>query len=275
MMLINGKTTTLIDAHDRGLSYGDGLFETMVCVDNQFPLWRYHIERLKRGCHRLKIPLPDIDLLEAECKKLSCDLGVMKCIIKIIITRGDGNRGYRPGTQQGTRIISAYHWPDNVPKYNSGITVRWCQTRLGCAPLLAGIKHLNRLEQVLASSEWDDPEIYEGLMLDQSNNVIEGTRTNFFIVKNDRLHTSEIDSCGVDGIIRQLICRDIVKHGLPVLIGNLSMKDVINADELLLCNSIVGLLPVNNIIDDVYPATYPSRTVSHRINRLLRELMLD
>ena len=190
MILINGVSKQHIEISDRGFQYGDGLFETIEVRDGQAVFLERHLERLNAGCHRLHIPFPGAELLSFEVKKLcrekACGIGSVRAVLKIIVTRGSGGRGYRqPDVIQPTRVLSLHPYPDYPEIYKEqGIVVRFCSTCLGLNPSLAGIKHLNRLEQVMARFEWNDPAIQEGLMLDVNGHVIEGTMTNLFYVKN-------------------------------------------------------------------------------------------
>lgn len=171
MILVNGKVSSRIEIADRGLQYGDGLFETIAIRDERAILYSSHLKRLEDGCRRLSIPLIARRILDKEIFKLC--RGVSRGVLKVIVTRGSGGRGYQPPSQpQPTRILSVHPWP-NYPSLfiEYGITLRVCHTSLGYNPCLAGIKHLNRLEQVLARSEWENPMIPEGLMLDSQGQV--------------------------------------------------------------------------------------------------------
>ena len=248
--LINGVPATCIDVHDRGFHYGDGLFETFAVSNGEPALWDGHMQRLQLGCQRLNFPALDLALLRSEALSLSG--GVAQGVLKIIITRGGGGRGYRappPLSAQVTRILALYPWPDYPAAFwSEGVTVRVCATRLGWCPALAGIKHLNRLEQVLARSEWDDASVAEGLMLDIQGNVIEGTMTNLFVVRNGQLLTPDVSQCGVAGVMRNWILAYARVAGIPSAITALTLDNVNSADEVFLCNSVIGLWPVREII---------------------------
>jgi 4-amino-4-deoxychorismate lyase len=272
MMLINGKNTTRISALDRGLAYGDGLFETLALIDGRPRLWRHHLQRLDYGCRRLGIPVPDAALLEAELQTLCRQHdggGAGRLVGKITVTRGQGARGYRPRALTPTRIVSVSAWPDYPPERANGIRVRWCRSRLSVNPLLAGIKHLNRLDQVMASREWDDPAIAEGLMCAQDGSVIEGTQSNLFIVRQGTLLTAALDDCGVAGIVRQLICDDVIDHRLPIDVRALSIDDVVSADEVFVCNALIGIWPVIQIIDEEQWADYAAGALTRRVSECL------
>lgn len=247
MVLINGESKEQIEVFDRGLQYGDGLFETIVVKSGKPQFLDRHLQRLSADCSRLLIRPPDTKLLENEVVGLAnhADLAV----IKIIVTRGVGGRGYRqPDVVNPTRIVSLHPFPDYPDTYQQqGIHVRFCSTRLGLNPALAGIKHLNRLEQVLARAEWDDPAIQEGIMLDIDGSVVEGTMTNLFFVKNESLYTASLDKTGVAGITRGIVLEQTILHGIKIFEGRVSQDDLLSADELFVCNSVIGIWPVRQI----------------------------
>lgn len=252
MMLINGEPKHSIEITDRGLQYGDGLFETIEVKQHQPVFLKQHLERLKAGCQVLKIPYPDTSLLLDEIHLVSkaSDRGVLK----IILTRGSGGRGYRqPNVLNPTRIIVLHPFPDYPEDYSTrGIKARFCTTRLGLNPLLAGLKHNNRLEQVLARAEWQD-EFQEGLMLNLHEHVIEGTMSNLFIINGQKIYTPEITVSGVKGVMRQIIINIARLCDIPVYETLLTVEDIQHADELFVSNSVVGIWPVNALGNKTYP----------------------
>ncbi len=247
MILVNGVQGDRIAVQDRGLHYGDGLFETIAVIDGIPCLWRRHMQRLMQGCRRLALPEPDPGLLKEEAQRVSA--GHERAVLKIIVTRGGNGRGYRAGKKAGvTRIVARYDWPEYPAEFLlRGIRLRVCNTRLGNNPALAGIKHLNRLEQVLARSEWHDPRIAEGLMLDQNDYVIEGTQSNLFVVKQGCLLTPELSRCGIKGVMREWIQEQGMALGIECSETDLTLQDVMEADELFMCNSLMGIWPVRSI----------------------------
>lgn len=245
--LINGKPGSGVDVLDRGLQYGDGLFETMAVKQGRPQLWERHMERLLGGCRRLRLPAPDASLLRTEADALCA--GAARAVLKIVLTRGPGTRGYRidPGGT-GTRILmlsAAADYP--VHYYRDGVAVRLCTTRLACNPALAGIKHLNRLEQVLARAEWVDADIAEGLMCDARGRVIEGIMSNLFIVRAGILATPWLGECGVAGVMQGSILEWARASGLPVQERPLTPADIKGADEAFLSNSLIGVWPVRRL----------------------------
>ncbi|MGZ5027878.1 MAG: aminodeoxychorismate lyase [Methylobacter sp.] len=253
MILINGESNSHIDISDRGFQYGDGLFETIEIRNGHAVFLERHLERLNSGCQRLYIPFPNSDLLRFEvetlCRRSIGGTGSSRAVLKIIITRGTGGRGYRqPDAIQATRVLSLHPYPDYPEIYRErGVIARICACRLGLNPVLAGIKHLNRLEQVMARAEWNAPDIQEGLMLDINGHVIEGTMTNLFYVKNNCLYTATLAQSGVAGIIRGIIMAISADHGLSVTEHVFTKDELLSADEVFVCNSIIGIWPVKQI----------------------------
>lgn len=250
MILVNGEPQDFIAASDRGLHYGDGVFETLAIHNSTPQFWMAHMERLLKGCSRLGLPQPDVALLEAETARVCADSE--RAVVKIIITRGSGGRGYRPpASPEPQRLIMCYPWPEySVPE--KGITLRLCRTPLACNPMLAGIKHLNRLEQVMARSEWSDESIQEGLMLDTEGHVIEGTMSNLFAVRNGVLVTPDLANCGVAGVMRRQVLSLAENLGLTYDFVRLRTADLKEMDELFVTNSLVGIWPVARLEETDY-----------------------
>ncbi|MCL5975661.1 MAG: aminodeoxychorismate lyase [Gammaproteobacteria bacterium] len=251
MILINGQPENRIDVADRGLQYGDGLFETIAYRYGQLEFLPAHLSRLKEGCNRLNIAFSSaqqqllLSEVDTVCQQLNDD-----AVIKVMVTRGIGGRGYRYQTDMHTtRIISSHAMPVYPVTNVSGVIVRICQHRLAINPSLAGIKHLNRLEQILARNEWQDDTIAEGLMLDYQERLIEGTMSNLFLVKNNELLTAELSSSGIAGIMRKQLIKVADELGIPLHITTLTLDDLKSAEEVFVCNSLIGIWPVIRITD--------------------------
>ena len=271
MMLVNGECKEHIEISDRGFQYGDGLFETIAVTNGQPVFLDRHLERLNTGCQRLYIPFPDAKLLISEAQEISQHSS--KAVLKLILTRGSGGRGYRqPDVIQTTRVLSLYPFPDHPDNYKEqGIVARICDTRLGLNPTLAGIKHLNRLEQVLARAEWIDPAIQEGIMLDMKDHVIEGTMTNLFYIKNNTLYTSSLIESGVAGIMRSIIMTLSSDHGLTVIAHTFTKDELLSADEVFVCNSIIGIWPIKQIATACFPVGLITRQLQSWIAQFQNE----
>ncbi len=267
MMLINGTARTQLDARDRGLHYGDGVFTTLRVRDGAAALWEQHAARLLAGCNRLGITPPQAAQLHAEALRVCA--GAARGVLKIIITRGAGGRGYAPPQPESpTRIVALYPWPDFPEKnWSEGVAVRVNEMRLARNPRLAGIKHLNRLEQVLARAEWNDTAIAEGLMLDDHDQVIEATAANLFAVRDGKVLTPALHECGVAGVMRTVVMELARSAGLAVRECGLNLDDVRGADEIFLTNSVMGVWPVREL--DTYSKQFGP--VTRRIAGLLQQ----
>lgn len=261
-MLVNGVATFQVDAADRGFQYGDGVFTTIAVRQGIPAFLPRHLARLERDCRRLLIPFPDPEALRREIRIL-CASGP-DGVLKVQITRGLGGRGYRPSENAApTRVLGIHAPPDYPPELNrDGVEVRLCRTRLGINPDLAGIKHMNRLEQVLARSEWPLGEVREGLMLDSDGYVTEGTMANLFLVKDGRLTTPKLDRCGVAGVMREMVMDCAAEAGLGISEGRITVGDLDAADELFLTNSLIGVWPIRRIDERVVPIGPITRNVA-------------
>lgn len=267
MILINGETAETIEASDRALQYGDGVFETIAIRGGRPQLWQSHMERLLLGCNRLGIPVPDVKQLASECEQLckECD----SAVLKIIISRGSGGRGYRPPRPANPRrIVMRHPWPD----YSSaaqGITLRLCETPVSCNRALAGIKHLNRLDQVMARAEWDDEHIAEGVMADAGGNLVEGTMSNLFAVKGDVLLTPDLAECGVAGVMRQQIFSLAEQMAIPCEFSRITPDSLAQMDEVFVSNSIIGIWSVKRFESAVFGDNPVTRRIQEQLVRLL------
>ena len=244
--LINGRASDTVPVSDRGFQYGDGLFETIAVQRGTPLLWDGHMRRLADGCARLRLQMPDTDVLHDEITRV-CK-GAERAVGKIIVTRGPAGRGYAAtnGMEQ-TRVVSHADWPGYPADHAvHGVTVRLCSIRLGRNPALAGIKHLNRLEQILARAEWGD-DCAEGLMCDSEGYVIEGTMTNVFAVHGDTLITPELSQSGVAGVMRAEVLRCARECGMDYSEEQITPDRLLSADEIFLSNSIIGIWPVRNL----------------------------
>jgi 4-amino-4-deoxychorismate lyase len=238
---INGRRGRAIDHRDRGLHYGDGVFETMRVRRRRVRLLDYHLERLYEGCARLGIRAPLRRALRGELERRAALRG--EAVLKLIVTRGVGPRGYRPsGGERCTRVISLH--PPAPLITPQAATVRVCRTRLGMNPDLAGLKTLNRLESVLARGEWRDTRVWEGLMCDVDGNLICGTMSNFFIKRGSFLLTPMLDRCGVAGVMRRWVLEQARRLSLRALEGRLRWEELGDAEEVFMTNALAGIVPV-------------------------------
>ncbi|WP_295877608.1 aminodeoxychorismate lyase [uncultured Zhongshania sp.] len=245
LTLINGQFCEDVSVSNRGLAYGDGLFETILVRDFR-PLWLDdHLARLVSGAKQLNIPC-DIAELKRDCARLLADFSKPVAALKIVITRGASMRGYTPHAARSERIVSIAAYTQNRLLWDDGIAVAVCQTQLSSQPKLAGIKHLNRLEQVLAAEEIHRRGFHEGLMTERGL-VVEGSRSNLFVVVDGILLTPSLSRCGVDGIMRQRVLKHANALGLETRIKELGVSVLCGAEEAFVCNSLFGIWPISKV----------------------------
>ncbi|MBV5272279.1 MAG: aminodeoxychorismate lyase [Lamprocystis purpurea] len=245
-LLINGLPTREIPVWDRGLSYGDGLFETILIRGGAPCQWSRHLARLEFGCRRLRIPYVGGAVLAAEARALTQGADG---VLKILITRGAGGRGYRPlPLPCPRRALLFYPLPGYPVAWSrDGVILRWCATPASQNRALAGIKHLNRLDSVLARAEWDDPAVAEGLMLREDGRVVGGTMTNLFLWTGQSLITPILDRAGIAGTVRALTLELAVGLGIACRECHLNARDLRPARGLFLTNALIGCWPVRQL----------------------------
>lgn len=251
--LVNGAPDGAVHPSDRGLAYGDGLFETMAARDGAVPWLGHHLERLADGCRRLAIPLPDPHRLREEIRSQVPATG--RAVVKLIVTRGSGARGYAPpGDPNPTRLIGIAPWPEHpASNYTRGIRMRTLKLRLGENAALAGLKHLCRLEQVLARQELQHAPDDEGLMLDGRGFAIGGTSCNVFAVTaGSRVGTPRLDRCGVRGVMRRIVLERCAALGLEASERDMDVAALYAAEELFVTNAVFGIWPVRRLDGQVF-----------------------
>jgi len=239
---VNGRRSRAVDCRDRGLQYGDGVFETMRVRGRRVRLLEFHLERLLEGCRRLAIRAPSAAALRREIAAraaLHPD-----AVLKLIVSRGAGERGYRPsGRERATRVLSLDPLP-SAARALPAVRVRMCETPIGSNPALAGLKTLNRLESVLARSEWRGAEVWEGLMRDLDGHVVCGTMSNLFLRRGSTLMTPVLDRCGVAGVMRRWVLGEARNLRLRAWQGRLSWDTIGEAEEVFMTNAVAGIVSV-------------------------------
>jgi len=246
-----GRPVRDVPVDDRGLQYGDGLFETVAIRDGGPRLWDYHVERLQSGCDRLGFQSPGRALLDESLRTAldGSDMDHTRCAAKIIVNAAPGPRGYRRATTASdSPLVGIFESPPLAPaRYRDGVTVRLCNSRLAIQPQLAGMKTLNRLEQVLARAEWQDPMIFEGLTLDTGGRLICGTMSNVFLVNDHGLVTPAITRCGISGVMRRCLLALLADAGISCEVRDVTAAELNDCHSLFLTNSQFGALPVTSL----------------------------
>ncbi len=241
---VDGAESAQVSLLERGLQYGDGLFETMASPGGGVRFLSLHLKRLTQGCERLGIAVPDLELLRRE---IAAAADAEPAIVKLIVTRGPARaRGYAlSGDEVPSRMLLRYPWGgEDTSAMREGVRVRIADLKLAENPALAGIKHLNRLEQVLARLEWDDPAIAEALLFSSGGALIGGTMSNVFLVTDGRLLTPRLDRCGVAGVMREVIGTLAASAGVDCERCALDLEDLNRAEELFVTSALTGIRPV-------------------------------
>mgnify|MGYP000258704447 CR=1 FL=1 len=262
--LVDGVETSALDIADRGLAYGDGLFETMRVIVKRssgikspgkmsasVPLLKWHVARFQQGVERLR--LGSTRLLARQFKtnlnlaleQILANGRLDSALIKVIVTRGHGGRGYTPPQSATCSIITqVFDLPDYPEDYSkTGIQVCLCEHTLAIQPALAGIKHLNRLEQVIASQELGEEQ--EGLLFDQNGLLVEGIKSNVLLFEGDSIVTPKLDKCGVNGTLRQYLIQHASAIELNIQEEMIDRDRLIAADGVAMINSVFGVWPVS------------------------------
>ncbi len=271
-ILAPGVAGNGISPVDRGLHFGDGLFETIACRRGRARFLPWHLERLALGCERLHMTGASLDEVRNEVRMLARN--AHGAIVKVILTRGVATaRGYAPsGSEVPTRICLSYRWPlEDLAVGQSGVQIRTATIRLGENPALAGLKHLNRLEQVLAKAESTDQRIAESLLFSRSGRLVSGTMSNVFIVRKSRVHTPRLDLCGVAGIMRRVVLTEAAHIGIAAEECILRAEDLANADEVFLTNARIGIWPVRALDDRTLEPGPVTRRLQERLEPMLED----
>ena len=254
--LINGIAADFLSIDDRSIHYGDGLFETVLCDDRRIYYWSQHFSRLKESADRLNIDCPDEQTLLDDIRMLLADTAE-SCVIKIILSRGSSGRGYlyEKGISANRVVmrsaVDRLHSSLLSKKLLSG-DLFLCQQQVSINRNLAGIKHLNRLENVMARNELNiktkgrAQPFADGLMLNDNGHVIEGTMSNLFAVKDGVLLTPDLSVSGICGIMRQRILALAAELHIETIIKDITLDELKNMDELFICNSVIGIKSIDN-----------------------------
>lgn len=240
-VLVDGVASESVSALDRGLAFGDGIFRTLAVRAGKPLNWRWHARRLAADCRALELAAPAEALLLDEIGRVA----PADAVVKLTVTRGVGTRGYAIAPGRATRIVAAFPAPaPDADAMARGVRVHRCALVLSEQPRLAGVKSLNRLENVLARGEWSDPGIAEGLLGDARGNVIEGVASNVFVVREGRAATPRLERCGVIGAQRERVRELLAAEGVAVEERDIAWSELEAAGEVFLTNSLAGVRPV-------------------------------
>jgi 4-amino-4-deoxychorismate lyase len=263
-LLVNGLPDRCVAPDDRGLTYGDGVFRTIAVRAGRVLNWDRHARLLAHDCARIGLPCPAPSLLLEEIGRVATG----DAVARVIVTRGASGRGYAiPEALDPTRIVSAHPARGDCGEAQQGVRVRRCDLALAIQPRLAGVKSLNRLENVLARAEWRDPEVREGLMADADGRLVEGTMSNVFFTRGGALVTPALSRCGVNGAQRERVLDLARAAGIACEVRDAGFDELPEADEVFLTNSLIGLWPVVAFGD----RRWNPGPVTRRLQRLVEE----
>ncbi|KLV08976.1 4-amino-4-deoxychorismate lyase [Photobacterium aquae] len=257
MILINGVKASSVAVSDRAMQYGDGCFTTMLVEQGKVRLWPYHLARLQTALERLAISAPDWGALTESVHQLAADLcppqeavnSSSKAGIKILISRGSGGRGYSAAGCNDTQVvISTFAWPAHYTQWqHDGIALGVCRQSLAKAPMLAGLKHLNRLEQVMLKREVEQHGWVDALVCDVDGYVVETVASNIFWRKGDQVYSPALDTSGVEGVMRRHVIELLEAMGYHTRLVKAPIETVLAADEVFITNALMALVPINEI----------------------------
>lgn len=272
LCFVNGQRVDSVCVTDRGLAYGDGLFETIRFKEKRLPAWPYHLKRLSRGVEVLKLPLEIQRVHDSMQTALqgAQNEGITDGILKLIITRGSGGRGYTPPASGVSTVIAMVrpYVPLSLMPGADAVELKTCTYRLSHNPMLAGLKHLNRLEHVLAAQSVDLQTGQQGLILDSDDNVIETLHHNLFLVKDGSLFTPDLACCGVTGVMRSAIAEVFgPRLSVPVHVDHIRESHLQAADEVFICNGVHGITPVHRWQEYVWSTGEITRQLMQSISQ--------
>ncbi|MEQ1967102.1 aminodeoxychorismate lyase [Xenorhabdus nematophila] len=244
---INGNQSDHLPVNDRAVQFGDGCFTTIRIEQGQPALLSLHIRRLQKSVEKLLMPASDWTQLENHIKQVvqECESGVLK----VILSRGAGNRGYSiDGAIEPTEILSLNPYPEHyIVQRQKGVSLALSPISMGINPYLAGIKHLNRLEQVLIKHFIDKSKADEALVLDSDGLLVECCSANIFWRKGKNVYTPDLSQCGVDGVMRQKIIELLAESDYNLSCVMRYPEVLAHADEVIICNSLMPVMPVTEI----------------------------
>ena len=244
---INKKSVPI---NDRGFNYGDGIFETILVRNKKAIFIDDHLTRLCGGCVKLGIKKPTLALIKKNIKL--CIGSTNNCILKILLTRGSSQFGYSFSDKLIPNLYFIKIKTKKKKVQNNSIKLGISKVYLDSIPTLSKIKHLNRLEQVLAANELNDRPLYSDLLiLSKEENIIETISSNIFFVRNnnDKLifETPIIEKYGIDGILRKKIIQYLKKIKMRVVVKDISIRDLNCYNACFKTNSINGVIIIDQI----------------------------
>lgn len=265
---IDGERGDVVSADDRGLQYGDGLFETILLRQGRPRFLALHLERLALGCRRLHIPVAFENELRTEIDAATA-LAPPLAILKVMVTRGDSlRRGYAPEGGETPRRILALFGCETLAGWEQGVDLAISSIMAADQPLLAGLKHLNRLENVLAAREARLAGTFDVLMLGADGRVVSGAMSNVFVVCGTKVQTPRVDRAGVAGVTRAVVLRECARLGLEPVQREIGLDELRHAEEAFITNARIGVVPVRRVGEHVVRMSTITRRIAEHLESL-------
>lgn len=263
LIQLASQNATQCSAFDRALQFGDAHFTTMKLADGQIELLSYHLDRLQKAHQQLKFP--EIDWQSLESELLSAVELYKDATLKLLISRGESQRGYGFTKDITANVVLYINQPAVVPE--TPVELVFLQTKLAHQPLLAGIKHCNRLEQVLAKQELLDLPQEDGIVLDVVDNIIEVTSANVFVYMEGTWYTPLIEQCGIDGVMRNYVLDQMAEQDIECKVREISMREIKQIDAAFICNALTGIRAVSKL-GALTLSTKPVESLANKIGHL-------
>ncbi|AUI86468.1 aminodeoxychorismate lyase [Vibrio azureus] len=269
MFLVNGMPHNHVPIGDRSFQYGDGCFTTILTKQGKLVFWSEHIARLEACLHALHIPIPDWQQVLDWINQLVLSDGLGG--IKIHISRGEGGRGYSPaGLNHPMVTVTSFNYPSHYLQWQeNGLALGICQTQLGIQPMLAGHKHNNRLEQVMAKAELEGSGLADAVMLNINHHLIETTMANLFWLRDNQVYTPDLSLSGVAGVMRRKVLTNLQSQGYTTHIGMFTLDDLVQAEEVWICNALLGVAPITHLSNPEYNRTFLIGKLTRQLQRNL------
>jgi 4-amino-4-deoxychorismate lyase len=242
---VNGTATSQVSCLDRGLAFGDGTFTTAKIVNGEICWLSAHLHRLSRACQALLIAPPDMNKLSIYLQQQARPYAL--AVLKVIITSGIGGRGYaRASNMAATTVVTISEFPTHYLTWQQqGIRLGISEQRLSVGPMLAGIKHLNRLEQVLIKQELASTTFDDLLVANYHGYMLETSCANVFWWQDEQLCTADVSESGINGLVRQRILQQYP----DIKQVNLTHAQIPQVQAMFICNSLMGIIAVNQLAD--------------------------
>ncbi len=262
---------TPVPINDRCFNYGDGCFTTILSQYKRLLYQSYHLKRLKRAASVLALGHIDWDKL---MHTLSDMVTEEASVIKVLISRGAGGRGYSGDNLSPFIYITTAAYPPFYADWReNGIELGISPVKLGLNPLLAGIKHCNRLEQVLIKQAIQKQPSEDAVVCDLNGVVVECSASNVFWRKDQQWYTPTIDTAGVDGVMKQYLIDNLAELKQTDEVKQ-PIADLFQANSVFICNSLMGIVPVHGLNSEAQSYHYDiglsgdlSRQLSQQIER--------